>query len=106
MLYKKRLEETEKKFEELTAQMADPNVINDPEKYRKVAKAQSELQEVVQKLREWKKISGDLEVARLMLNESDEELQQMAADDVSRLEPELARAEDELKILLLPKDPN
>ena len=106
MQYLEKLDGIEARFEELTRQMADPDIINDNDKYRKTAKQQSELNEVVDKYREWKKVSGDLEGARLMLEESDAELRQMAEDDVQRLEPELARIEQELKILLLPKDPN
>ena len=106
MQYLQKLDGIEARFEDLTRQMADPEVIGDTSKYRKTAKQQSELQDVVVKYREWKKVHGDLEGARQMLEESDEELQQMAQDDVARLEPELERIEQELKILLLPKDPH
>lgn len=106
MQYFQKLQDIETRFEGLTAQMADPDVISDADRYRKVAKSQSELQEVVAKFRDWKKTNSDLEGARLMLEETDAELQQMAADDVARLEPDLARIEEDLKILLLPKDPN
>ena len=54
----------EERFEELTGQMADPAVISDDDQYRKVAKAQSELSEVVAKYREWKKATSELEQAR------------------------------------------
>lgn len=106
MLYRQRLEDAERRFEELTEQMADPKVINDQESYRKVAKAQSELSELIGKFREWKKVEADLEGSRPMLEEEDAELRQMAQDDIARLEPELERIEAELKLLLLPKDPN
>lgn len=106
MQYLQKLEGIESRFEDLTRQMADPEVINHNETYRKVSKQQSELSDVVGKYREWKKVHTDLEGARLMLNESDPELRQMAMEDVQRLEPELQTIEGELKILLLPKDPN
>jgi peptide chain release factor 1 len=96
----------EKRFEELTAQMADPAVINDGESYRKIAKSRSELEEIVNKYREYKNDDRNLQEARGMLAETDPELRQMAQDEVQRLEPELVRIEGELKILLLPKDPN
>ena len=105
MQYQEKLDGIERRFEELTRQMADPEIISDNEKYRKVAKQQSELSEVVAKYREWKKVHADLEGARQMLQESDAELQQMAAADIAQLEPDLVRFEDELKILMLPKDP-
>ena len=86
--------------------MADPAIINDSDTYRKTAKSQSELEEVVARYREYKQVSRNLEEGRSMLNETDPELRQMAIDEVARLEPELARIEEQLKILLLPKDPN
>src|SRR5918992_4955471 len=106
MQYREKLEATEAKFDELTRLMADPEVINDNDKYRKITKQQSELGEIVAKYRDWKKVNADLEGARPMLQESDADLRQMAAEDIERLEPELARIEHELKVMLLPKDPN
>lgn len=106
MQYRQKLDEIEARYENLTRQMADPAVIGDTDAYRKVTKQQAELGEIVSKYREWKKVDSDLEGARQMLVESDPDLREMARDDVSRLEPELERIENELKILLLPKDPN
>jgi len=106
MEYKSRLDELERRFEELTAQMADPAVIADSTLYRKTAKAQSDLSETAAKYREWKTATRNLEEARPMLAESDPELRSMAQDEVSKLEPQIARIEEELKFLLLPKDPN
>ncbi len=106
MEYKERLEEAEARFNELTDRMADPAVINDSEQYRKTAKAQSELTELVSKYREWKRAEQELSDARSMLNESDGDLRQMAEMEVLRLEPALAALEQDLEILLLPKDPN
>jgi len=105
MQYQEKLDGIEKRFEDLTRQMADPELISDNDRYRKVSKQQSELGDVVAKYREWKKVHADLEGARQMLTEADPELQQMAAADVLQLEPELAQIENDLKILLLPKDP-
>ncbi len=106
MQYRQKLEEIERRFEELTAQMADPEVINDPAQYRKVTKAQSELTEIVSKYREWKTAHRNLEEARAMVNDPDADLRAMAQEEILRLEPQLAEIEQELKILLLPKDPN
>ena len=86
--------------------MADPAIIADAETYRKVARARSELEPVVGKYREYKQIQHNIEDARPMLAESEPELRDMARDEISRLEPKLTRIEHELKILLLPKDPN
>ncbi|MBI2680458.1 MAG: peptide chain release factor 1 [Candidatus Solibacter usitatus] len=106
MQFRDRLDQTEVRFEELTRQLADPVVIGDSDQYRKAAKAHSEISEIVSLYREWKKLAADLGQARSMMNEADAELQQMAADEVTRIEPEQARIEEELKVLLLPKDPN
>jgi peptide chain release factor 1 len=106
MQYRERLEESEILFNDLTAKMADPVVINDSDQYRKTAKAQSDLAELVAKYRDWKKAAQELEEARVMLTETDPELQQMAEMEVTRLEPEVAAIELDLQLLLLPKDPN
>jgi peptide chain release factor 1 len=105
MQYAQRLDELERRFEELTVKMADASLINEPQEYRKVSKAQSELSEIVAKYREWKSVHKNLTEARGMLQESDPELRAMAQEETTRLEPELAKIEGELKILLLPKDP-
>jgi peptide chain release factor 1 len=106
MQYRQRLEEMERRFDALTAQMADPAIINDPSQYRKIAKAQNDLSDTVAKFREWKTVQRNLEEARPMLDESDAELRSMAQEEIAGLEPRLAAIEDELKFLLLPKDPN
>jgi peptide chain release factor 1 len=106
MQYQDRLDEAETRYNELTARMSDPAVINDGEQYRKVAKAESELTELVSKYRQWKKAQQELVDARAMLTENDPDLRQMAEVEVVRLEPELAAIEQDLELLLLPKDPN
>ncbi len=106
MQYIDRLNEAEARYSDLTDRMADPAVINDPEQYRKTAKSQSELTELVTRYREWKKAEQELRDARAMLAETDPELQQMAELEVVRLEPRVAAIEQELQLLLLPKDPN
>ncbi|HYZ83933.1 MAG TPA: peptide chain release factor 1 [Bryobacteraceae bacterium] len=106
MQYLQKLEGIESRFEELTQQMADPDVIGQTDSYRKISKQQSELSEVVAKYREWKKVHSDLEGARQMMAENDPEIRDMASEDIARLEPEIERIENELKLLLLPRDPN
>ena len=106
MQFLQRLDETETRFEDLTRQMADPEIISNADVYRKTAKSRNDIEELVEKYRQWKKANADLEGARTMLTETDADLRAMAAEDVARLEPELAQLEDELKVLLLPKDPN
>src|SRR5580692_8138517 len=104
MQYRPKLDEMERRYEELTAQMADASVISDSNVYRKVTKEQSELSDMVGKYREWKAVQENLEQARSM--KGDPELAEMAQDEILQLEPRLAEIEQELKIALLPKDPN
>jgi len=106
MQFVQKLDQLEKRFDELTNQMADPAVIGDAEQYRKVTKAHSDLSEITGKYREWKKVDDGLSQARQMLEEQDPDLRAMAEQEVAQLEPERARIENELKILLLPRDPN
>jgi len=106
MEYQKKLDDIERRFEELTAQMADNAVISDSALYRKISKQQSDMSDMVGKYREWKAANRNLQEARQMLAETDPELRGMAQDEVARLEPLLAQFEEELKVLMLPKDPN
>jgi peptide chain release factor 1 len=106
MQYKARLDQAEERFNELTAKMSDPAVINDGEQYRKVSKARSELEETVGKYGDWKRVDRELRDAHAMLTETDPDLLQMAQMEVARLEPERTQIEQELQVLLLPKDPN
>ncbi|MGH9608605.1 MAG: peptide chain release factor 1 [Bryobacteraceae bacterium] len=106
MQYIDRLEEAEARYDELTTKMADPAVIGDSEQYRKIAKAQSELAELAAKYRDWKRKHQELRDAKAMLHESDADLRELAEAERTRLEPELAGLENELQVLMLPKDPN
>ena len=94
------------RFSELTAKMADPDVIGDSDQYRKVTKAQSELSDLVGKFRDWKRAARELGEARQMLAENDADMKEMAELEVSRLQPEITQIETDLQVLLLPKDPN
>jgi peptide chain release factor 1 len=106
MQFLSRLDQTEARFEELTRQLADPAIMGDADAYRKASKAYSDLEEIVGKYREWKKASSELEGARAMATDSDPEMREIASEEIARLEPAIARIEEQLKIMLLPKDPN
>ena len=67
MQYQQKLDDIERRFEELTEQMADPAVISDSAQYRKVSKAHNDLSEIVTKYREWKTANRNLQDARAML---------------------------------------
>jgi peptide chain release factor 1 len=104
--YREKLEASERRFEELTGQMADPAIIGDSDVYRKTAKAQSDLAELVGKFRDWKRASEELAGARQMMQEADLDLRSMAEAEILRLEPELVQIEQDLQLMLRPKDPN
>lgn len=106
MQYSDKLDTLEKRFDELSAQMADPEILADNEVYRKTAKAHRDLEEVVSKYREYRTAAANLEQARAMLQETDAEIRAMAEEEVASLEPSLVQLEEDLKVLLLPKDPN
>ena len=101
-----RLEQMEQRYDELQAQFTLPEVINDHEKYQKTAKALREIETPVEKYRELKQARQGMADARAMLAESDPDLRAMAEEEIATLEPRAAALEEELKVLLLPKDPN
>jgi peptide chain release factor 1 len=102
-----KLDHIESKYEELTQQLSSPEVHNDSARFQKLAKTHAEMAEIVAKFREWKEIEKGLQGAKQMLVETeDAELKQMAHDEEHALETRLEIVERELKLLLIPKDPN
>ena len=101
-----RLEQIETRYEDLGRQLADPLLVNDQQKYHKTAKAHRDLEATVSKYRALKQANQGITDARGMLNESDPELAAMAQEELTRLESESAALEEEIKVMLLPKDPN
>jgi peptide chain release factor 1 len=101
-----RLEQLEARYEELGLQLSDPTIVNDQENYRKVSKQHRDMEPTVEKFREFRKLRNAVADAKAMLAESDPDLREMAQAELEDLEPKLATTEDELKVLLLPKDPN
>jgi peptide chain release factor 1 len=108
MHFLEKLAEIESKYDELTAQLASAEVLADPARYQKTAKALAELTEIVEKYRHWKTIQKSLQETHALLEESssDPEMKAMAHEEVKQLEARQERVEQELKILLLPRDPN
>ncbi len=101
-----RLEQMEQRYDELSAQLGLPEVVNDREKYQKAGKALSDLEAPVKKFRELKQVRQGLAEARAMLAESDPELRAMAEEEIALLAPREPALEEEIKVMLLPKDPN
>jgi peptide chain release factor 1 len=101
-----RLDQLEARYEELGLQLSDPKIVNDQENYRKVAKQHRDMEPTVEKFREYRKLRTAVADAKAMLTESDADMREMAQAELDELEPKLTATEEELKILLLPKDPN
>ncbi len=102
-----KLQNLEDKYEELTKLMSDPEVINNPAEFQKYAKAQADLVEIVETFRNYKKVTQELDESKEMLKEKLEpELEEMVKAEIADLQEKKEKLETDLKILLLPKDPN
>jgi len=99
-----KLDSVEQRYEELTQQMADPEVVGDSKRYQKTAKAHSDLSEIVNRYREYKDLDRAIRETNAML--ADPELKSMAEDELLQLEARRVQCEQDMKLLLLPKDPN
>lgn len=98
------LDAVEKNYEELTKKISDPEVISNQNEWRKMMKEQSDLEPIVQKYREYKNVQKELEEAKEMLN--DKELKELAEEEMLATKEKLPVLEEELKMLLIPKDPD
>ena len=102
-----KLEELVTNLEEIMQELSNPDVVNDQERFRKLMKEQSDLTPIVEKYKEYKKAKQDEEDSLMILDEeSDEEMKEMAKEELSEAKKAIERCEQELKILLLPKDAN
>ncbi|MCI0354094.1 MAG: peptide chain release factor 1 [Acidobacteria bacterium] len=102
-----RLDQIETKYDELTGLLASPEVISDSARYQKTARAHSEIAPIVEKYREYKDLRRGIAESKVVISEeSDAEMRAYAQEELSKLEERLARVEEELKLLLVPKDPN
>ncbi|HEY7406251.1 MAG TPA: peptide chain release factor 1 [Candidatus Angelobacter sp.] len=102
-----RLNQIEAKYDELTQALSSPEVIGDSSKYQKTAKAHSDLSEIVERYREYKDLQRGIDESKAMVaDESDPELRAYAQEELTRLGEQLTQVENDLKILLVPKDPN
>ena len=102
-----KLDQLDSRYEEMTQQLSSPEVVGDSARFQKIAKQHAELEEIVAKHREYKQIVKDLAGAhQLFLEADDAEMKQMAHDEEKALAARKETVERELKLLLLPKDPN
>jgi peptide chain release factor 1 len=102
-----KLDQIEARYDEMTQELSSPEILADTSRYQKLAKTHAEMSDVVAKYREWKQIDKGLRDAKQLEAESgDAEMRQMAHEEVRALETQFERVEQELKYLMLPKDPN
>jgi peptide chain release factor 1 len=102
-----RLEQFEAKYEELTQALASPEIISDSARYQKTAKAHSELVPIVEKFREYKDLKRGIQESKaLVADERDADMRAYAQEELQKLEARIGAVEQELKLLLVPKDPN
>lgn len=101
-----RLDDVERRFEDIAARLADPKVISRQEEFQKLSKEYADLREVVETYRVYKKVLTEVEQAREFSKGDDPEMAEMAQQELESLAPNQEKLEKELRFLLLPKDPN
>ena len=102
-----KLELLVEKFEELEKKIIDPEIMKDMNVWQKLAKEHGDMKPIVEKYREYSKHKKELEENKEMLKESlDDEMKELVKEEISNLEDSIEKEEQDLKILLLPKDPN
>ena len=99
-----KLETVEKRYEELTGKISDPEIIANNNEWRKLVKEHSSMEDVVLKYREYKQVKNNMEEAKEMME--DKEMKELAEEEYYSSKDRLVEIEEELKILLIPKDPN
>lgn len=101
-----KLEKIAHRYDELTQLLADPVVVNDQKRYRELAREERQLAELVGKFKDYKKILADIDNDHtLVQNSTDHELKELAHEELEQLNAEKSQLEEELKVLLIPKDP-
>ncbi len=102
-----KLEEVEQKYVELENQLADPDIVRDPKNFQKVAKSHADLSDVVNKWREYKNVRQQHSEVEEMLNgRLEEDFRELAQQEHNDLKEQMHALEEDLRIMLLPKDPN
>jgi len=102
-----KLDQIESRYDEMTRELSSPEVLADSARYQKLAKTHAELEEIVTKYRDWKEIEKGLDGAKQLLAEStDAEMKQLAHEEQRSLDARREVVERELRLLLIPKDPN
>lgn len=101
-----KLEAVESRYLEIESRLADPEIGNQPAEFRRLSLEHSNLQEIVDEYRRYKRLKAEIVSNDELLREKDPEISAMAKEELKRLEPELEISKKQLQLLLLPKDPN
>ena len=100
-----KLYELDRKYERLTIELSDPDVLSNADKFRKLAKERAGLEPIVLAFREFRSVAEQIEGNEALLQENDAEIRAMAKEELPGLREKATELEQKLKILLLPKDP-
>jgi peptide chain release factor 1 len=101
-----KIKEIEDRFEQLERELARPEVIKDQNIYQKYSKEHRQLSPIIESFREYLSIQKEIEKNRSLLHDTDQEIKTLAREEIDSLKSRLSRIEEQIKILLLPKDPN
>ena len=102
----KRLEVSKERLAQIDQELLDENIMRDMKKFRELNKERAKLEPVVEAFDKYQKLASDLEEALLMSNEADAELSALGKEEHKRISSEMDTLEEEIKVMLLPKDPN
>jgi peptide chain release factor 1 len=100
-----KLRDVEKRFQKIEQLLSDPNIVNDREAYQRYVREHADLNKIVSVFREHQKVSSEIDDSLELLKDSDPEISQLASDELDRLTEKKEKLEDDLKTLLIPKDP-
>lgn len=101
-----KLNSVEQRFEEVESRLADPSLASNPIEFRRLSLEHSTLQEIVDEFRNYKKMNDEFVSNKELLGEKDEEIAELAKEELKRLEPAIEESKQKLRLLLLPQDPN
>ena len=105
MSFFSKLEEIESRYQELESELSSPEVFQDRQKYTELAKAHSDLEEIVSTYREYKKCQKELQENKELIEDSEEEISELAQQEIDSLQPKMEELETKLRSYLIPKDP-
>jgi peptide chain release factor 1 len=101
-----KLEDVERRYVELETSLVDPTTIGNRKDYARLAKERSDLEQIVERYREWKRLAGEIDGHKALLEGADDEIRDLAKAELPALREQMEALEEELRRLLLPRDPN